>query len=181
MRGCAAIASAICCAERQARSTLGNKVRIPRNNKKASKLPRIAPPPLRTLEIRSQNESLRAVVRLPAITSLCPLRYLVAECMTRSAPSAKGRVRTGVAVVLSTASTAPAAWAISAAPSMSVTDHSGLAGVSIQTSRVRPGITAPFRASSEAASTKSTSSPHDSAKFISQLRSPQYMTLGATT
>ena len=33
------------------------------------------------------------------MTSECPLRYLVAECMTTSAPSAIGRVKTGVAQV----------------------------------------------------------------------------------
>jgi len=85
-----------------------------------------------------QNSSVRAVVSDPAITSLWPFKYLVAECMTRSAPSASGRVRTGVAAVLSTASRPPTAWAISAAPAMSVIGHNGLAGVSIHTSRVAP-------------------------------------------
>ena len=37
--------------------------------------------------------------------------YLVAECMTMSAPNSSGRVRTGVAKVLSTASSMPPAWA----------------------------------------------------------------------
>src|SRR5207244_11228439 len=85
----------------------------------------MAPPLLRVATRRAQNASSRAVVSVPAITSLCPFRYLVAECMTRSAPRLSGRVSTGVAAVLSTASNAPPAWAISAAPAMSVTDHSG--------------------------------------------------------
>ena len=45
----------------------------------------------------SQNSSARAVASAPAITSEWPLRYLVAECMTMSAPSASGRVNSGVA------------------------------------------------------------------------------------
>jgi hypothetical protein len=64
---------------------------------------------------------------------------------------------------------------------MSVTDHSGFAGVSIHMRRVRPGRTAGRSASSEVASTKSTAIPQASAKFFSQLRNPQYMTRGATT
>ena len=52
---------------------------------------------------------LRGCVSAPAITSEWPFRYLVAECMTRSAPSASGCVSTGVATVESTASRAPAA------------------------------------------------------------------------
>ena len=64
---------------------------------------------------------------------------------------------------------------------MSVTDHSGLAGVSIHKRRVPPGRTAARSASSEVASTKSVSIPQISAKFFSQLRRPQYMTRGATT
>src|SRR6266566_3585278 len=95
--------------------------------------------------------------------------------MTRSAPSVSGRVRTGVAAVLSTASIALAAWA------MSVTDHSGFAGVSTQTRRVRPAWTARRSASSEVASMNSTSIPQDLAKFFNQLRNPQYITHGATT
>ena len=48
-------------------------------------------------------------------------------------------VSTGVGTVESTASRAPAACAMRAASAMSVMVHSGLEGVSIQTSRVRPG------------------------------------------
>ena len=85
-----------------------------------------------------------------------PLRYLVAECMTMSAPCSIGRVSTGVPTVESTASSAPARWAMSAAAAMSVTHQVGLAGVSIQTSLVAPGRTAAAMASVRSASTKST-------------------------
>ena len=61
-----------------------------------------------------------------------PLRYLVAECMTMSAPCSIGRVSTGDATVESTASSAPARWAMSAAAAMSVMPQVGLAGVSAQ-------------------------------------------------
>ena len=39
----------------------------------------------------------------PAVTSLCPFRYFVAECMTRSTPSAIGCWLIGLAKVLSMA------------------------------------------------------------------------------
>src|SRR5882724_5840648 len=75
----------------------------------------MAPPLLRAATRRAQNASSRAVVSAPAITSLCPFKYFVAECMTRSAPRLSGRVSTGVAAVLSTASRAPPEWAIGGA------------------------------------------------------------------
>ena len=62
----------------------------------ASNGPRMAPWSWRMVRMRAQSSSSAAVTRAPAITSLWPFRYLVAECMTRSAPSASGRVRTGV-------------------------------------------------------------------------------------
>ncbi|KFM24474.1 hypothetical protein F751_3192 [Auxenochlorella protothecoides] len=43
----------------------------------------------------------------PASTSLCPARYLVAECSTRSAPSASARWLMGVAMVESMTTAAP--------------------------------------------------------------------------
>ena len=107
--------------------------------------------------MRCQKSSLRAVTRAPATTSLWPFRYLVAECITRSAPSAIGRVSTGVATVLSTASRAPASCASFAAAAMSVIAQVGLAGVSIQTSLVVPGRSAAAIASRSLASTRSTS------------------------
>ena len=63
--------------------------------------------------------------------------YLVAECITMSAPSSSGRVSTGVANVLSTASSTPCRWAHSAQAAMSVIDSSGLPGLSIHSSLVR--------------------------------------------
>jgi hypothetical protein len=74
--------------------------------------------------------------------------------MTMSAPSSIGRVKTGVATVLSMARRAPALWAISAAVVMSVIAHVGFAGLSIQISFVRPGCTAAASASAALASTK---------------------------
>jgi hypothetical protein len=64
---------------------------------------------------------------------------------------------------------------------MSVTVHSGLAGVSIHTSFVLPGRSAACTAAGSVMSMSSTSRPHWVAKVISQLRSDQYMTLGAST
>ena len=69
--------------------------------------PASAPALRRQDRIRSQNGSRRAVSTAPASTSPCPFRYLVAECTTRSAPNSSGRVSTGVATVLSTATRDP--------------------------------------------------------------------------
>ena len=88
---------------------------MPRISRQASNGPRMAPCALRIAAMRAPEGVRRArPARAPAMTSEWPFRYLVAECMTMSAPSASGRVRTGVAAVESTASRAPAAWAISA-------------------------------------------------------------------
>ena len=87
----------------------------------------------------AQNSSRRAVASAPAMTSEWPLRYFVAECMTISAPSASGRVSSGVATVESTASSAPARMRDRRGGGDVGDRHSGLAGVSIHTSRVAPG------------------------------------------
>ena len=50
-----------------------------------------------------------------------PPRYLVAECTTMSAPHSNGRIRYGVATVLSTISGTPTSCATPATPSMSRT------------------------------------------------------------
>ena len=113
--------------------------------------------------------------------SLWPFRYLVAECMTRSAPSVSGRVRTGVAAVLSIARRAAALWASSATAAMSAIAQVGLAGVSSQISRVVPGRIAASSAARSLVSTRSTARPQGIANDRSQWRSPQYMTLGAIT
>ena len=136
---------------------------------------------LRSRTARSKCASLRANTSAPAITSEWPLRYLVPECMTTSAPSAMGCVSTGVCTVESTASSAPAWWAMLAASAMSVMVQSGLAGVSIQTSFVLPGRRPARMAAGSPASTKVASMPRLVASSCSHLRRPQYMTLGATT
>ena len=84
--------------------------------------------------MRCQSPSSAAEASAPAMTSECPLRYFVAECITMWAPSSIGRVSIGVATVESTASTAPTSRASSAAAPMSVMSQVGLAGVSIQIS-----------------------------------------------
>ncbi len=60
----------------------------------------------------------------------------MAEWMTTSAPCSIGRMRYGVATVLSTNSGTPASWATSAIPAMSRTFWSGLEIVSPKKSLV---------------------------------------------
>ena len=48
-------------------------------------------------------KDLSLTIKAPIITSECPPRYLVAECITISAPNSKGSCKYGVAKVLSTA------------------------------------------------------------------------------
>src|SRR5258706_14578835 len=71
----------------------------------------------------------------PAIMSLKPERYLVAEYRHRSAPRVSGCWNTGPRKVLSTITTGRDGWrlAVSAARWMSVIIMVGLAGVSIIT------------------------------------------------
>ena len=70
---------------------------------------------------------------------------------------------------------------MAAVSAMSVMVQSGLAGVSIQMSRVFPGCTPARIAAGSAASTKLASIPREGASSASHLRRPQYMTFGATT
>ena len=168
-------------AERHAASTRRNSVRMPRNNSHASNEPMVPPICARTIFTRFQYSESSRVTNAPAITSECPFRYLVAECMTMSAPSVSGRVSTGDAAVESTASNAPAVWAISAAAAISVMVQSGLAGVSIHTRRVLPGCMARRNWFRSCTSINSTCSPQCVAKFINQLRNDQYITFGAMT
>jgi hypothetical protein len=81
------------------------------------------------------SRSSRRVASSPLITSECPDRYFVAECMTMSAPSSSGRCRNGVANVLSTTVSAPETAATRARAAMSTTFSNGLVGVSSQTMR----------------------------------------------
>ena len=98
-----------------------------------------------------------------------------------SAPSASGRVSSGVGTVLSTASRAPQPRAISAMAARSVTHQVGLAGVSTQISLVLPGRTAARTLRASVMSTRSTATPQGCSQPASQLRSAQYITWGAIT
>ena len=69
-----------------------------------------------------------------------------------SAPRSSGRESTGVAIVLSQASSAPERWAISAQAAMSVIESRGLPGDSTQMRRVA-GVTARATASVSQVST----------------------------
>ena len=71
-----------------------------------------------------------------------PPRNLVTEWMTTSAPCSIGRHRYGVAVVASTISGTPAAWATSARPARSATSPLGFDTTSANTSLVRSVIAA---------------------------------------
>ena len=64
---------------------------------------------------------------------------------------------------------------------MSLTPHSGLLGVSSQTSLVAPGFTARASAGKSSVSTKSTLMPKAGASLASHARSAQYITPGAIT
>ena len=117
----------------------------------------------------------------PASTSLCPLRYLLAECTTRSAPCSNGRVSAGVGTVLSTATRTPAEWASSHAAARSVICHIGFAGVSSHSSRVCPGRIADASAPGSVVSVNSTSRPQVSANSASHARTPKYRTRDTST
>ena len=88
----------------------------------------------------------------PASTRPWPSRYLVAEWITRSAPSSIGRCSAGEHMQLSTASSAPASRAICASAAMSATSQTGFDGVSTKRRRVSRR-TARFHASRSASST----------------------------
>ena len=72
---------------------------MPRSSSHASVWPRMVPSCARIVRSFCQYSSSRAPTRAPAMMSEWPLRYLVAECMTMSAPSSIGRVSTGVPTV----------------------------------------------------------------------------------
>ena len=93
-------------------ATRRQTVRIPRNSSQLSNGPRTAPRKARSRWQADQSSSSSAVTSAPARTSECPFSCLVAECITRSAPQARGRVSTGVDTVLSATRRAPASWAI---------------------------------------------------------------------
>ncbi len=170
----------MCCAIGRRARTRGNKVRMPRSSRHASKPPSMRRRCCAPQKSAPRTRRMRAVVSAPAITSLWPFRYFVAECMTMSAPSASGRVSTGVAAVLSTASSAPAA----------MRDLGGGGDVGHLPQRIGrrldPDELGPARfdrgriASSEVASTKSVRRP-SSRRIPQPIPQPQYITFGATT
>ena len=72
----------------------------------------------------------------PAITSLCPFRYLVALVMTTSAPCSIGRRLIGLAKVASTRRASPNSLVTCAIGPRSSTRSVGLVGVSTKIARV---------------------------------------------
>ena len=92
-----------------------------------------------------------------------------------------GCVSTGVDTVELTASSAPASCAIFAVAAMSVIVHSGLAGVSIHTSLVRPGRGWRPRSPPGRQRPQTWARCPAGASRLIQSRRPQYITLGATT
>src|ERR671917_2402833 len=102
----------------------------------------IAPPECWTFLICRNGPSSLLATTTPPITSEWPPRYFVVACTTRSAPSSRGRCRTGVAQVLSQAIRAPASRAIPEISRTSVIFRRGFEGVSTHNSLVL-GRTAP--------------------------------------
>ena len=95
----------------------------------------------------------------PAITRPWPSRYLVPEWMTKSAPNSTGFCSAGEQKQLSTASTAPPRWAMSARAAMSQTSVSGLVGDSAISRRVLGRIAA-RHSSTSVCETKLDSTPN---------------------
>src|SRR5579872_3562189 len=130
-----------------------------------------APPSRWILRAFSKSESAFLKISVPAVTSLCPERYLVIECMLTSAPSSSGRCSSGVAQVLSHATRAPDFLAIAVIARMSQTVSRGFDGVSVQINRV-PGVTARSIAPRSRMSTNVDFSPQDSRWFFSRTAVP---------
>jgi hypothetical protein len=115
--------------------------------------------------------SARANTSAPPNTSLCPPKYLVVECMTMSAPNASGRCSNGVANVLSTTASPPAAWASSDSAAMSLIFSSGLDGVSIHS--IASGAAQAARTASRSAmSPVSTAMPRSGRNSPNNMRRP---------
>jgi hypothetical protein len=102
----------------------------PRCAIQASNGPGMPPADVRQARRRSSSAPSRAA-SAPSTTSEWPDEALVSEVTLTSAPSASGRCRQAVAVVLSTATGAPAARASATRRAMSKTRRKGLVGVSI--------------------------------------------------
>ena len=96
----------------------------------------------------------------PTIEFPCPDRNLVAECTTTSAPCSIGRIKKGVATVLSTMSGRPFSWAIFATVSISNTSFFGFEIVSPKNALVLGRIALRHDSGSSGLSTKVTSMPN---------------------
>src|SRR6478609_4499463 len=99
--------------------------------------------------------------------------YLVVECSTTSAPSAKGRCSTGEAKVLSTTTRTERALAIAEMAEMSANLRVGLVGVSNHTKRV-VGLNAASNFDSWLRSTKLDSSPNGFITLSNRRKVPPY-------
>ena len=105
------------------------RVFSPRLARKASNGPMIPPTEFCRNLIRVARSG-SAVTSTPPMMSEWPFRYLVAECITTSAPRLSGCWQKGVAKVLSTISSRPCALATFDRAAMSASFISGLVGVS---------------------------------------------------
>jgi len=90
----------------QCRSIRSASVFTPRRTRKQSIGPGTEPAAFR-VTVSAEANSGSLVATKPPMTSECPLRYLLVEWTTTSAPISSGRWRYGVAKVLSTAHHAP--------------------------------------------------------------------------
>ena len=115
------------------KAILACRVRRPRSVRKLSKAAPVTPVAL-AHQASCWWSSADAATTAPPMTSLWPLRYLVVEWTTMSAPSASGCCSTGDRKVLSTATFAPALRASATVAATSVIRSNGLLGDSIQTS-----------------------------------------------
>ncbi len=105
----------------------------------------------------------------PAIAVPWPPRYLVAECTTTSAPHSSGRIRYGVATVLSTTSGTPISCATAATPSMSSTSCLGLEIVSAKNALVLSRAAARQESRSSGSSTNVVVMPSFGKRVVQQV------------
>ena len=131
--GARARAAASALAPAHCARTRSASVASPRVRSHAAVGSRIAPVRLRKPRTRAMSSAPPS--NTPATRSECPPSALVAECMTTSAPSAKGRWTMGVANVESTSSRAPWACARAARAGRSATRTTGFERPSARTSR----------------------------------------------
>ncbi len=116
----------------------------------------------------------------PPITSECPPRYFVVECIDKSAPRASGCWRYGEAKVLSTATSTSEPWAMSHSASISTMRMSGFVGVSIHMSFVS-GRSASSAAWRSVMSMKLNSTPYGSTTCLNRRTVPPYRSFIAST